>query len=75
MTFLEGADYFVRVVDLPPNVKALVSENDDGTYSMYLNARNDPEQNVDSYFHELDHIENDDFNNGKPITQVERFTS
>lgn len=71
MTYIEGADYFVRVVNLPPKVKALVAENEDGTFSMYLNARNDAEQNVESYFHELDHIENDDFYNGHPIRRVE----
>lgn len=71
MTYLEGADFFVRVVNLPPKVRALVAENEDGTFSMYLNARNDAEQNVESYFHELDHIESDDFYNCRPIRRVE----
>ena len=71
MTYLEGADYFVRLVDLPYSVKALVSENDDGTYSMYLNARYGDEQRINSYFHEMEHIERDDFNNGESIYIVE----
>ena len=74
MTYLEGADYFVRLVDLPTPVKALVSENDDGTYSMYLNARYGDEQHINSYFHEMEHIERDDFNTGDPIYVVEGFT-
>lgn len=71
MTYIEGADYFVRIVDLPPKVKALVAENDDGTYSLYLNAKNDKKRNVLAYLHELEHIENNDFQNGKTIQQVE----
>lgn len=73
MTYIEGADYFVRIVDLPPKVKALVAENDDGTYSLYLNAKNDKKRNVLAYLHELEHIENNDFQNGKTIQQVEQI--
>ena len=73
MTYIEGADYFVRIVDLPPKVKALVAENDDGTYSLYLNAKNDKKRNVLAYLHELEHIENNDFQNGKTIRQVEQI--
>jgi hypothetical protein len=71
MSFVEGADYFVRVVDLPPKVKALVAENDDGTYSIYLNAKNDKRKSLSSFLHEMEHIENNDFQNGKTIQQVE----
>lgn len=72
MTFLEGADYFVRLVDLPPELGGLVSPNDDGTYNVYLNARRDREHNIDTYCHEVfEHIENNDFQNGKPIEDIE----
>ena len=71
MTYIEGADYFVRVVDLPPKVKALVAENPDGTYSLFLNAKNSADQNYLSFLHELRHMEEDDFHNGKTIQQVE----
>ena len=71
MTYIEGADYFIRVVDLPPKVKALVAENDDGTYSLYLNSKNDKQRNILAVIHELDHIENNDFQNGKTIQAVE----
>lgn len=60
---IEGADFFVRLVDLPPTVGGFVCPNDDGTFNVYLNSRKDQEHNIDSYLHEVDHIENDDFYN------------
>lgn len=71
MTYLENADYFVRIVDLPVGVKGLVSPNDDGTYNVYLDGKSDREHQIDTYFHELDHIENDDFYNGRSLRDVE----
>ena len=71
MTYIEGADYFVRFVDMPPKVKALVAENEDATFSVYLNSKNSRDQNYLSFLHELEHIENNDFQNGKTIQQVE----
>lgn len=73
MTYLEGVDYFVRVVDLPSGVNGMISPNVDGTFNIYLSSNNDPEKQIDSYFHELAHIENDDFNNGKPLREIENL--
>ena len=75
MTFLEGADFFVRVLDLPPRVGGFCSPNEDGTYNVYLNSRKDRQHNIDSYFHEIDHIEGDDFWNELPIEEVEGLGS
>lgn len=73
MTALEGADFFVRLVDLPPRVGGVCSPNEDGTYNVYLNARKDREHQVDSYLHEWEHIEDDDFYTARPIEEVEGF--
>jgi len=68
---IEDADYFVRVVDLPPRCGGLVSPNPDGTYNVYLNARHDRISQIDDYIHEFEHMDNDDFHNGKPIDEIE----
>ena len=45
--------------------------NDDGSFSVYINANLSQERKKKALKHELDHIENDDFYNGKPITEIE----
>lgn len=69
---IENADYYIYLAPLPVGVHALVSDNGDSTYSLYLNEREDYEHWLDAYIHELLHIVRDDFNNGLPITVVEQ---
>lgn len=71
MRLIEGADYFVRVVDLPAQIGGMVTPNEDGTFSVYLNARNTAERMAKSCDHEVGHIENDDFYSVKSIEEVE----
>ena len=73
MTYLDGADYFVRVVPLPVGIRGMVSPNSDGTYCIYISSQIPSEQQLESYFHEVGHIENDDFNNGKSMEEGERL--
>lgn len=47
--------------DMPTTVPALVRENDDSTYTIVLNARLSRARQYKAYMHELEHIENDDF--------------
>lgn len=68
---MEGIDYYVYFIDLPPKIYACVVPNNDGTYTMYLDPRRDPITRIDDYEHELWHIIRDDFNNGDPIWVVE----
>jgi len=69
---IEGADYFVRAVDLKDDsINAAVRPNDDGTYSVYLNTRASSEAQHAAMDHELEHISEDDFNNEKPISEIE----
>ena len=72
MTYLPEVDYFVRTVDLPAEVGGLVAVNEDGTYSVYINAKLSSSRQEKALRHEVDHIENDDFYNGKPIEEVEK---
>lgn len=72
MKYLEGADYFVRVIQFPvTTVGGMVTPNDDGTYSIYINANLNRERQLEAYEHEVRHIVNGDFYNGKSIREIE----
>lgn len=74
MKYMEGVDYFVRVIPFPVGrVGGMVTPNDDGTYSVYINANLDRERQMEAYRHELKHIANGDFYNGKPIEEIENI--
>ena len=69
---IEDADYFIHVVDFPVPAAAMLRENpEDGTYSVYLNAKRDAVQHIDDYEHELWHMIHDDLSSDKDITEVE----
>lgn len=66
-------DFFVRVLDFPDaTVGGALVPNDDGTFSVYLNARRSWEEQREAYKHEVGHAIDDDFNNGRPISEVEK---
>ena len=76
MTFIPGADYFLRYVRFPPNNGThggMVMPNDDGTYSVYMDIRllDQRAKAKKTWRHEERHILNGDFDNGKPITEIE----
>lgn len=73
MTYLQDADYFVRLVALPYQIHGMTVTNDDSTFSIYINSRSTHEQQVSAYFHEVAHIKNDDFYSGLPIEQIEHL--
>lgn len=58
---IESADYFVRLMKMPYGVHGCVSENDDGTYSVYINERDTYERQLRAYRHEKKHIQRNDF--------------
>lgn len=62
MTYIEGVDYFVRVVCLAYGVHGCVSQNPDATYNVYVNANDSAERQREAAEHEIKkHIERDDF--------------
>lgn len=74
MTLVENQDYFVRVVPFPVNsVGGMVTPNPDGSFSIYINSNLSQERQKEALDHELDHIRNNDFYNGKPIREVENL--
>lgn len=55
-------DCIVTVMDFKTTeIHEIVTPNPDGTYSIFLNARDCREKNMESYLHALGHIMNDDF--------------
>ena len=65
-------DVITRLVVLPLHIRAMVAQDEDCGYSIYLNAALTHEQNKADFIHELRHIENDDFNNADDIIIVEK---
>ena len=73
MTPIPERDYCVREVPLPYGVNGCVTPNeDDDGFSIYINSRLSEDQKRKALKHEIDHITNDDFFNGKPIEEIER---
>lgn len=71
---IEGADYFVHVFPFPTDVKVngMVGLNDDGTYSVYINARASEAQKKKAMRHEYAHMVNDDLHGDKSILSIEK---
>lgn len=69
---IEGSDYTVRLIPFPVyNVGGMVTPNPDGSFSIYINSNLSQEMQKEALDHELDHIRNNDFYNGKPIQEIE----
>lgn len=68
---IEGADYFIYLMELPPKIYAYVRLNSDGTYSVYLDPRRTREQQIEDYIHELWHIIRDDLHSSCPVYVIE----
>ena len=68
---IEECDYWIRYMKMPPKVYAFVHPNGDGTYIIFLDPRRSRDQQIEDYIHELMHILNEDFYNGKSIIEVE----
>lgn len=68
---LEGADYFIYLMKMPPKIYACVCENEDGTYTMFLDPSRSFDQIIDDYEHELWHIIRDDMRSSLPIYVIE----
>lgn len=69
----ENQDYFIRMVNFPNWASAIcVTPNDDGTYSVYANARYTIEQIRDKLPHELIHMIENHFNDERDVMTIER---
>ena len=73
MTLIEGCDYFIYMMKMPPKIYACCTPNADGTYSIYLDPRRSYLCRKSDLEHELSHIRNNDFCNGRPIYEIEDY--
>ena len=64
-------DHFVRVIPLPRNVRGVSVPNDDGSFSVYINALYDEETQRRALEHELTHLARDHFYKPEPIALQE----
>lgn len=65
-------DIFLRYVSLPPAVHGMTVQDEEGNYNIYLNSRHTYEANVNTFQHEIQHIQNDDFNRQAHIKDIEK---
>lgn len=70
---IEGEDYWIHYMTLPPGIYAFAYANDDGTYTIVLDPRRTFDQQLDDWEHELWHIIRDDFYSDKPIEEIENL--
>ena len=71
---IEGIDYFVRIIPFPANCDGAVMLNDDGTYSVYINANTSVAMQYNALQHEINHIKNDDMYSDKSIIEIEQLS-
>ena len=62
MSYVEGVDYWVRLVEFPSMASSAVTvSNGDGTFTIYINTRFSPERRAEGLRHELRHLEEEHF--------------
>ena len=71
MIFLE--DIFVKLIALPHSIRSYVVLNKDQSYTIVLNSKLSHEQNMISYWHEIEHIKNGDYDKKCSVDMIELF--
>lgn len=61
----------VRLVDMPCSVDGTTVRDDDGNYNIYINARTSRQMQFVTLRHELSHIGNNHFDDGRPLLDDE----
>lgn len=64
-------DILVRYVDLPTTINGYTVQTFDGYTTIILNARCSHAKNVETYLHELVHIDSGDFDSSAPTDLIE----
>lgn len=61
----------VQIIDFGNSIPATVTINDDGSFSIFLNARLSYERRLEAYWHEIRHIQNHDFYGNMSVDEME----
>jgi len=64
-------DINIIIMDLPESVNACHTCNEDGSWTMFINARASSEQQKEAAYHELKHIKRDDLHSEKNADLIE----
>jgi hypothetical protein len=64
-------EFIVRMINLPGDIHGAVRLSEDGFANIYINDQLAPDARRRAFDHEMKHIINGDFYNGKPIQEVE----
>lgn len=67
-------DFIVRVVDMPPQIRAFVRYDPDCIANIYVNARLDLPEQRRALRHELTHVRRGDCFRHFPIEELEMMT-
>lgn len=79
MRLIPGVDFFIRWIPFPENNGTdggmVIPNSEDDTFSIYLDEKLlcNMRKAKKTYRHEVDHIEHDDFYNGRPIKDIEKI--
>ncbi len=73
MAYLEGADYWVRLVEFPNMASPSVAvSNGDGTFTIYVNSLFSAEKRAEGLRHELEHLNGGHFyRDDLPLAELE----
>ena len=66
-------DINVVLMDNPFGIKGSVNKNEDGSYTVIINAKLNVEQQREVYMHEVEHIENGDVD--KPDVDIIEYNA
>lgn len=64
-------DVHIYYIDMPCSVTSNIVENNDGSYTIYINSRLSYERQLEGYLHELRHLDNNHFEEWLDIQNVE----
>lgn len=67
----EKHDLTIILLALPNNVDEVLTLNDDSSYTAFINEKRSPACQIRAYNHALEHILNDDFQEGN-VQKIER---
>lgn len=61
-------ELIVRVIDFPSaDVKGIIKEDENGDYNIYINAKYNDVQQMETYFHEVAHAELGHLHDDRPV--------
>lgn len=58
---IRNEDIFVHLINMPGSTNEAVTTNEDGSYSIFINAKLSNDKQLKAYEHALKHIQEEDF--------------